>query len=708
MWGSLCQPFFKYHNSSRVLGLATLDEVEHPLLLVRSLNAWEAESMARAIGRPIRFIYRAEDTEEHRLGWLGLDAIGIRSDAASTYRDWVAEAFARGMVVCLVSKGLKPAQIQSITLKSHASLIPVAIMGDRRLEWSRDHLPLEWSGGPDSRRIYLADAVETDQLDWELVQRRWLDLEARALDEHPMLKEHIGRACIEGLKKRQFREVLIDAAMDDRRWSGGMLLAVAWEMSAQVKRKCQGERVGLLLPPGTTGSILNLAVMLSGKIPVNFNFTIGPAAAESCFRQSGVSEVLTVKKLHDRLPDFPWPERCYDVAEWLRGMDKKRVLLKRLAVLILPPESLSEWIGVPIRGDHQEAGLLFTSGSSGDPKGVPLSHRNILSNLSQIGAVLPIEEVPNLLGHLPIFHSFGFTVMLWWPMVNGPQVVTYTSPLETGKLIEIIERHQLALLVTTPTFLRQLGRKAKPEQLKCLQMVVTGAEKLPPELLEEFEDKFKRPVCEGYGMTEATPVIAVNRLRNRANWTEGRRIGSVGPLLPGVSVRVVDPDTGRDLSLRETGVLKYRGANVFKGYLDRPDLTEPVLKEGWYYSGDMGHLEEDDFLVIEGRLSRFSKIGGEMVPHGTVEAHLLEIVQDYAGDEAGVVVTGVEDGSKGEQLVALFTVDYDQDHIRKEMLRRGLPTLWIPKRLQRVEAIPHLASGKLDLRAIRQMAEDPT
>ncbi len=693
-------------NPARVLGLSNLDQVENPLLLVRSLNGWEAEGMARALGRPVRFIYRAEDAEENRLSWLGLDAVGIRSESASSYREWVAEAFARGSVVCLISKGLKPAQIQSITLKSHASLIPVAVMGDRHLGWSRDHLPLEWKGRPDSRRIYLADPVKTDQLDWNLVQSRWLDLEARALDEHPLLKEHLGRACIQGLKKRQFREVLIDAAMNDRRWSGGMFLAVAWEMSVQVKRKCQGDRVGLILPPGTTGSILNLAVLLAGKIPVNFNFTIGAAAAESCLRQSGVEEVLTVKQLHDRLADFPWPERCYDVAEWLKGMDKKRLLLKRLAVLLLPPESLAERIGVPIRGDHQEAGLLFTSGSSGEPKGVPLSHRNILANLTQIGAVLPIEDVPSLLGHLPIFHSFGFTVMLWWPLVNGPQVVTYTSPLETGKLIDIIDRHQLALLVTTPTFLRQLGRKAKPDQLKSLKIFVTGAEKLPPELLEEIEEKFKRPVCEGYGMTEATPVIAVNRLRNRANWTEGRRVGSVGPLLPGVSVRVVDPDSGRELPLGETGVLKYRGANVFRGYLDRPDLTEPVLKEGWYYSGDLGHLEEDDFLVIEGRLSRFSKIGGEMVPHGTVERHLLDIIQAYAGEEAGVVVAGVDDGTKGEQLVALFTVDYDQDHIRKEMLRRGLPTLWIPKRLHRIETIPHLASGKLDLRAVRQMAEE--
>lgn len=697
---------FKKNRSVRLLGGQIVESSDHPLLYVKSLTVNEAEGLVHGLERPVRFIFRGDGEMPEAAERRGLDAVSVRSESASVYREWVAEAFARNAVVCLVGRGLRPELVQSIVLKSHARLIPMAVMGDEVIQWSRDCLPLEEGERKGALRIYLGNPLSTDELAWDEVQKRLLDLEARALDEHPILKDHLGRHCVHGLKRRQFQEVMVDAAMEDRSWKGGMLLAVAWELSEVIRQRCEGERVGLLLPPGTTGTILNLAVLISGKVPVNFNFTIGASAAGSCLKQAGVKEVLTVKKLHDHLKDFPWPDRTFDVAEWLKGLKKLRVLRKRLAILIQPSDMLADAMRLPHRGDHQEAGLLFTSGSSGEPKGVPLSHRNILSNLAQIRAVLPVDEVPDMLGHLPIFHSFGFTVMLWWPLVNGPRVVTYTSPLETGKLIDIIERHQLALLVTTPTFLRQLGRKAKPAQLASLKLVVTGAEKLPRETLEEIESKFGIPVAEGYGMTETTPVIAVNRLANREKWVEGRRIGCVGPLLPGLSVRVADPESGRELPLGETGVLRFRGSNVFRGYLNRPDLTEPVLKDGWYTSGDLGHLEPDDFLVIEGRLSRFSKIGGEMVPHGTVEGHLREILAEYAGtEEVEAVVTGVDDGAKGEQLVAMVTVPFDSDHIRREMLRRGLPALWVPKRVHEVESIPHLASGKLDLRAIREKAD---
>ena len=344
-----------------------------------------------------------------------------------------------------------------------------------------------------------------------------------------------------------------------------------------------------------------------------------------------------------------------------------------------------------------------------------LTHRNILANTAQIGAVLAQTNLNSILGCLPVFHSFGFTVTFWWPMLGGPRVVTYPSPLDAQKLIETIERHRLELLITTPTFLRAFLRKAKREQLFTLKMVVTGAEKMPLDLLRDFEAKFGIRVSEGYGMTEASPVVAVNLLdeppsRMNPDGVLGRRVGSVGRMVPGLTARIRDPETGADLSLFETGMLWLRGANVFEGYLKDTDRTCDVLQEGWYKTGDVGRLDEDGFLFIEGRMSRFSKIAGEMVPHLTVEQKIAEAIADTAVHHDGptVVVVGIPDEKKGESLVVLTTVPIEQGELRKKLNELGLPNLWVPKIIKQVPAIPLLATGKLDLRACHRLAVETT
>jgi acyl-[acyl-carrier-protein]-phospholipid O-acyltransferase/long-chain-fatty-acid--[acyl-carrier-protein] ligase len=308
-----------------------------------------------------------------------------------------------------------------------------------------------------------------------------------------------------------------------------------------------------------------------------------------------------------------------------------------------------------------------------------------------------------------VFHSFGFTVTLWWPLAGGPRVVTYVSPLETTKLSEIVQTHGVSLMVTTPTFLRSFLRKADPAQLKSLELVITGAEKLPTPLLQQFEEKFGVPVCEGYGMTEASPVISFNLtdelVRSARRRLPGRVIGTVGRPLPGISVRVKHPESGEDLPLSQTGMLWFKGANVFRGYLNEPARSAEVLKDGWYVSGDVGRLDPQGFLVIEGRLSRFSKIGGEMVPHGTVEAVLLDILRGRIEGEFSLAVVGTRDAAKGEALVVLCTRPVDAELVRREMAAKGLPNLWIPRTFLQVEAVPVLASGKLDLRGCQNLLQ---
>jgi acyl-[acyl-carrier-protein]-phospholipid O-acyltransferase/long-chain-fatty-acid--[acyl-carrier-protein] ligase len=318
-----------------------------------------------------------------------------------------------------------------------------------------------------------------------------------------------------------------------------------------------------------------------------------------------------------------------------------------------------------------------------------------------------------VLGSLPVFHSFGFTVTLWWPLLGGPRVATFPNPLDAPKLVETIERHKLQLLITTPTFLRAFLRKAKPEQLRSLKMIVTGAEKLPLDLLREFETRFGIQVSEGYGMTEASPVVACNLFDDppskiNPDGVLGRRIGSVGRMVPGLSARIRDVETDEDLGIFQSGMLWLRGANVFEGYYKETDQTTAVLKDGWYRTGDVGRLDEDGFLFIEGRISRFSKIAGEMVPHLTLEHKIVEALDLHpaAGEGPPLAIVGVPDEKKGESLVLLTTIKVDLAALRKKLLEKGLTSLWIPKAAHLVRAVPILASGKLDMRECLRLAKE--
>lgn len=379
---------------------------------------------------------------------------------------------------------------------------------------------------------------------------------------------------------------------------------------------------------------------------------------------------------------------------------------------ILPASMLARILGIPREGGHEEAVLLFTSGSSGDPKGVVLSHRNLLANVNQFGARIDLHPYDKVLGCLPLFHSFGCAVTMWYPLLEGISVVTYPNPLDTGKLAELIEQHSVRLLLATPTFLRGYLRKATKEQLAPLKLVITGAEKLPPAIAEAFEERFGKCVLEGYGLTETAPVTNVNLPDvDGANdpccpVLPNHRFGSVGLLIPGIAVRITDPDTQEPLPLHQRGIIWFRGANVFEGYLEQPEKTRDVIKNGWFRTGDLGRLDEDGFLYIEGRLSRFSKIGGEMVPHETVE-DLINQAMKHSEDERVIAVTGVPDEAKGEALVLLSAdPDTDINELRSRLTEEGIPTLWIPKKVISVEKIPILASGKLDIKACEEIARN--
>jgi acyl-[acyl-carrier-protein]-phospholipid O-acyltransferase/long-chain-fatty-acid--[acyl-carrier-protein] ligase len=335
-----------------------------------------------------------------------------------------------------------------------------------------------------------------------------------------------------------------------------------------------------------------------------------------------------------------------------------------------------------------------------------LTHFNIASNIQQVSQIFMLGRGDKILGILPFFHSFGFMAALWLPAVNGVGVVYHPNPLDAQAIGALVKKYAVTFMVATPTFLQAYIRRCPPESFGSLQYVLVGAEKLPERLAQAFDDTFGIRALEGYGCTECSPVVTVNGRDFRAPGFRqvGGKRGRIGHPLPGVSVRIVDIDTGLPVGLGNSGMLLVKGPNVMKGYLGKPEKTAEVLHDGWYTTGDIAMMDEDGFLTITDRLSRFSKIGGEMVPHILIEEKLNELAEST---EQVFAVTAVPDEKKGEQLVVIHTLPESKlAPVLEKFAQCDLPALWKPKPSQfvHVDAIPVLGTGKMDLRGIKALA----
>lgn len=513
------------------------------------------------------------------------------------------------------------------------------------------------------------------------------------------LERHLAAVVFEGLCRHRKQVVCKDHSLPERpiELTGAKFLAVALYLRDVLRERCDGERVGFVMPPGGAGYLFNVACVLADKVPVNLNPTSGATAFSSALKRSGVEVLFTLAPVREKFPSLPWPENTVDGIPIIKNLPKATVAKYLILVSLLPKGFAAKMLGIPGKGGDREAALLFTSGSDGDPKGVPLTHRNILANIAQIDETGILPETARPLCNLPLFHSFGLTVCLWYALTKGIRTVTLPSPLDVVRNAEVIEKEQCDILIATPTFFRPYFAKVKPDSLSSVKLVVAGAEKTPAGFQERWVERFGSTYIEGYGMTEATPVVSVNL-------PESVRVGTVGPLFAGMKARVVDPDSREPLPLGATGILELQGPNVFPGYLDDPERTKNVFHDGWYVTGDMATIAADGYLTITGRLSRFSKIGGEMVPHATIETHLIEAFGWAQEAEPVAVVAGVEDPQRGESLVLLTTREVGLPDLREKLSSRGLPNLWIPRQVKAVPEIPVLPTGKLDLGRIRSLA----
>jgi acyl-[acyl-carrier-protein]-phospholipid O-acyltransferase/long-chain-fatty-acid--[acyl-carrier-protein] ligase len=530
------------------------------------------------------------------------------------------------------------------------------------------------------------------------------NLHTEAYRHHKGRLRTLHRSLINTAHRHPFRFAMGDKRRPRMKWGGALLASIL--LARRLRATWDGqEMVGILLPPSVPGALVNFAATLAGKIPVNLNYTSSNETLASCAAQCKLETVITTKLLLEKIP-LQVPGKTIFLEE-VAASPRLGEKILALVLWFLPGGLLERVLSDgKSRTLDDLATVIFSSGSTGEPKGVMLTHYNIGSNIEQVGQTFMLDRKDTLLGVLPFFHSFGFTVTLWLPAVLGVGVAYHPSPLDLAAVSELVRDYRVTFLLATPTFLQAYMRRCSPEDFGSLQFVVVGAEKLPERVAVAFEDRFGIRPLEGYGATECSPVVAVNTRDFRAPGFRqvGAKRGHIGHPLPGISVRIVDPDTGEPTPIGTSGLLLVRGPNVMKGYLGRPEKTAEVLQDGWYVTGDIAAEDEDGFLTITDRLSRFSKIGGEMVPHIKVEEKLHEL----AGvTEQKFVVTSVPDGKKGERLVVLHTLTPDELKATTDRLgESGLPNLWMPRANQffHVDELPHLGTGKLDLRRIREAA----
>lgn len=504
-------------------------------------------------------------------------------------------------------------------------------------------------------------------------------------------------------------EVMCDSA--GMRLTGATALIRTFVLQRLLRKYALDESekyVGVLVPPTVPGTLANIALTLDGRVAVNLNYTLSADMINRCIAKAGIRHLITSRKVMEKLRFEPTCEVVYleDFVPKITLWDKL-VCLYRAKCWSLR-KTLRKFRLDKLDPDDTLA-VLFTSGTTGDPKGVMLSHANLGANILACEKFFHLTSQDRMACVLPTFHSMGYMATLWACMAIGMRAFYHFSPLDRRMMAEICRNHKPTIVCGTPTFFRLYAAGLKPEDVTSVNQFMSGAERCPVELMDEYERRFGVRPVQGYGITETGPVVAASLSRLRAlPGDPAPRDAALGLPLPSVQVKVLNLDTGEPCAAGETGMIWVAGPSVMKGYLDEPELTAKVLRDGWYCTGDLGYLDADGFLYMSGRLSRFSKIGGEMVPHEGIENLLNEILQNPGDEAAKICVTAVPDERKGEKIVVLYTeLSRPVEEIGPAILARKFPSLWVPGNdaYLKIDAIPVLGTGKLDLSAIREMAE---
>jgi acyl-[acyl-carrier-protein]-phospholipid O-acyltransferase/long-chain-fatty-acid--[acyl-carrier-protein] ligase len=714
----------------RVEGRANVPERGGALLVCNHVSLADAFFLIAALERPVRFLMLKEIYDRPSIHWGARLLRIIPVSPEQRPREMLqslqvaADALKNGELVCIFAEGqitrtgqLLPFRrgFERIMKNVDAPIVPVGLNGVWGSIFSFEKGKFLWKWPRHrSRHISVsfgpplpatATPFEVRQVVQELLADTW---NHRQSDLKPL-----HRALITTARQHPRRLALADA--QNKKVTFGAVLLKSIFLARRLRHHWSRQKmVGIFLPPSVPGALVNHAALLGGKVPVNLNYTLSESALASCVQQCSLQTIVTSRLFLEKIK-LKLPGNIIYLEDLVQNPRPREKITAWLSAKFAPAPALEHLLADPADAQpkkitiHDLATIIFSSGSTGDPKGVMLSHANLVSNIEQLEQVFNLGGSDRLLGILPLFHSFGFMGTLALPAVLGVGVVFHPNPLDSKSIGVLVREHAVTFLLATPTFLQIYLRGCAPADFGSLRLVMTGAEKLPDRLALAFEEHFGIRPLEGYGCTECSPAVSVNTYDYRAAGFRqiGAKRGTIGHPLPGVSVRIVpvdQPHSETNVPLGQPGLMLIRGPNVMCGYLNRPEKTAEVLHQGWYCTGDVATLDEDGFLQITDRLNRFSKIGGEMVPHIKIEEKLHELTDRT---EPTFVVTGVPDEKKGERLVVLHRLNpADLTACLAKLAASDLPNLWKPKAdsFFPVAAFPLLGAGKLDLRQVKDQA----
>jgi len=713
----------------QVVGIERIPAEGGVLFLGNHISWIDWALLQMACPRPIRFVMHRDYYEKWYLRWLlnRLQVIPISAGASANALAAVKTALQRGDVVALFPEGhisrnghlsVFRSGFERAALGTGAMIVPFYIQG----LWGSNY---SFAAGKyrqsirnlGARTITVAFGqslkCESEAL---YVKQKVQELSIEAWENHIRTLKPLAQAWMRTAKRMGSSPAIL--GHDRIHYSGTKLLAAVLAFLPKINKLTQGEsRVGLMLPPSAGGVIASLALLCRGKSLVHMNYTASPEILLACAQKANVKTLITSAKFREKLL-----QRGLDVQslssvckiidlETIKGSISKQSFLFALMQAFILPAWLLDLFYFSKVSLNDTAAILFSSGSEGTPKGIELTHNNIVGNIRQVSSLLNPTNDDIMLSTLPLFHAFGLTITTLMPLIEGIPLVTQPDPTDAKTLGRLCAEHQVTLLCGTSTFLRMYAQSkhVHPLMFRSIRIVVAGAEKLREDVRIQFRQKFGLEVFEGFGTTETTPVASVNIpdiLMDDFSVQVGHKPGTVGLPLPGSHFRIVDPVTLEILPVGQDGLILIGGSQIMKGYLDDPDKTEMALIEidgmRWYKTGDKGHVDEDGFLTIVDRYSRFAKLGGEMVSLAAVESKINDLMLSL--EITDYLITSLPDAAKGERLLLLYTGNRNPDEVNSQVRSLGLPPLWIPSRAITLSELPRLGSGKLDYGRAKALA----
>ena len=711
---------FAIRYRMKVLGAEKLPASGGILLLGNHISWIDWALVQIASPRQLHFVIERYYYERWYLKWF-LDLFGvvpINSGGAAASLETINGLLKQGKAVCLFPEGAisRTGQLGEIkrgyekAIKdTGAKIIPFYLHGLWGSRFSRSTRFFKASRRSGLKRdiiVAFGDALPANTSTDKLKQRLF-DLSFRAWQNDSNQITPIPVRWLQTAKRMGFRMAATDAIGTPL--NHYKFMTAVFRFSKLIAKKSPEKNIGILVPASVGGAITNMAVLCLGKTVVNLNFTASVEAMQGAVKSAEIQTIYTSKKFLKKLEQrginivetFPDTRLVY-LEDFRAEIPKASMLITLLSTLLLPAKILKSIYLKPINKEATAA-ILFSSGSEGTPKGIELSHLNLATNARQVSDMLNTRENDVVMSTLPTFHAFGLLATTFMPLSEGIPIVCHPDPTDVVVIAKAVARNKATFLFGTSTFLRlySKNRRVHPLMLATLRMVIAGAERLNPDIRQAFKSKFQIDILEGYGATEVSPVASVNipDQMDTSYWKvqQGNTPGTVGMPLPGTSYRIVDPDTLQELATGEDGLILIGGPQVMKGYLNAPEKTAEVIVEmegqRWYKSGDKGHLDQNGFLTIVDRYSRFAKLGGEMISLTAVEETIRKALQN---PELELVAVNIPDAKKGEKIVLLVASDITAKELKAILLKANINPMMLPAKVINVEEIPKLGSGKTD------------